>query len=427
MEPKKEPNTIKLDNSSVDQVPVVISAGLNSPAALVAAPIVTSDIAPVQENNNSARPSASFGETYDNTLDSNTSTQKLNNASILPTSVAKSSMPFKAIGIAAGLLALIIGLAALFYFGYYAKNKPTIVVEDAMTKLMNNKNTKNFELNRVTSVDGVDIGELTRKITLKSNNDYRYNTEIKSSDQVVSSSVIFKSTGNEFYFKVDSPKNLLRLYSYDQKPLEQASVDLLTGKWLRFDVSSFLKNTSTPSVLSNQVSNCLDGYKKYSSDTLDLAKNLNNAYKLYDNNYTKSSESNIDGVKTNVYESNYGAANSTTITKELVDGFYKQKSGLSDACLISLLPSTSEADKSSIILNSATFDIDTNRNIRGSGSVFTETTNKIKDISRIKYQTQELDASSPKDFVDAKVFTKDQTTYSWLLAILRASVRINVN
>jgi hypothetical protein len=427
MEPKKGPNTVKLDNSSVDQVPVVISAGLNSPAALIAAPIVTSDIAPVQENNNSARPSASFDETYDKILDSNTSTQKLYNASILPTSAAKSSVPFKAIGIAAGLFALIIGLVALFYFGYYAKNKPTIVVEDAMTKLMNNKNTKNFELNRVTSVDGVDIGELTRKITLRSNNDYRYNTEIKSGDQVVSSSVIFKSTGSELYLKADNPKTLLKLYAYDQKPLEQASVDLLTGKWLRFDDISFPKNTSTPSVASNQVSVCLDGYKKYSSDNIDLAKNLNNSYKLYDNNYTKGSASNIDGVKTNVYKSNYGAVNSNTKTKELVDGFYNQQSGVLSACSISISPYASEASKSSIILNSATFDIDANRNILGSGSVFTDTANKIKNISRIKYQTQELDTSSPKDFVDAKVFTKDQATYSWLLAILRASVRVNIN
>ena len=427
MEPKKEPDNIKVDDSSVDQLPVVVNAGLTSPAASVIAPITASHEASVQENNTTVRPSASFGNTYGNTLNSNNPTQQVGNRLILPTSAAKSRKPIKTIGITAGILALIIGSAALFYFDYYVNNKPAAVVKDAMIKLMDNKNTKNFDLNRVTSFDGVDISELTRKITLKSNNDYRYNTEIKSGGQVVSSSVIFKSTGSELYIKVDNPKNLLKLYSYDQKPLEQASVELLTGKWLRFDDSSFLKNTSTPSVASNQVSVCLDGFKKYSSDTLDLAKNLNNAYKLYDNNYTKGSASNIDGVKTNVYKSNYGAVNSNTKTKELVDGFYQQQSGVLDACLISISPSTSEDVKSSIILNSATIDIDANRNILGSGSVFTNTFNKVKNISRIKYQTQELDASSPKDFVDAKVFTKDQATYSWLLAILRASVRINVN
>ncbi len=325
------------------------------------------------------------------------------------------------------LAALTIGFAVSFYLVYYVNNKPTSVIKSAMTKLMDNKNTKNFELNRVTTVDGVDKSELTRKITLKSNSDYRYNTEIKSDGQVVSSSVIFKSIGSELYIKVDNPVALLKLYSYDQKPSEQSSVDLLTGKWLRFNDSNFPKNATSPFVASNQVSVCIDSFKKYSTDTLDLAKNLVDAYKMYDNNYTKGGVSNIDGVKTNVYKSNYEAINSTSKTKEIVEGSYKQQSDVLGGCFISSSPSLPEDVKNSIVLDSATFDIDANKSIIGSENVVSITVNKVKNSSHYKYQTQELDASPPKDFVDAKVFTKDQTTYLWLLAILRASVRVNVN
>lgn len=325
------------------------------------------------------------------------------------------------------LAALTIGFAVSFYLVYYVNNKPTSVIKSAMTKLMDNKNTKNFELNRVTTVDGVDKSELTKKITLKSNSDYRYNTEIKSDGQVVSSSVIFKSIGSELYIKVDNPVALLKLYSYDQKPSEQSSVDLLTGKWLRFNDSNFPKNATSPFVASNQVSVCIDSFKKYSTDTLDLAKNLVDAYKMYDNKYTKGGVSNIDGVKTNVYKSNYEAINSTSKTKEIVEGSYKQQSDVLGGCFISSSPSLPEDVKNSIVLDSATFDIDANKSIIGSENVVSITINKVKNSSHYKYQTQELDASPPKDFVDAKVFTKDQTTYLWLLAILRASVRVNVN
>ncbi|MEI7522233.1 MAG: hypothetical protein WCJ86_02055 [Candidatus Saccharibacteria bacterium] len=416
-------------NQDKEQPPTVVNLESTGSNALpVTAQITSSKVSEVNSNPYSqapevavaSRPSSNFNDMLSNQSVDNSNAPKKKMGINMKSK--KTTVAFLMI-----LAALTIGFAISFYLVYYVNNKPASVIKNAMTKLMDNKNTKNFELNRVTTVEGVVISDVTKKITLNSNNDYRFNTEIKSNGQVRSSSVIFKSKDKELYIKVDSPTNLLKLYSYDQKPLEQASVDALAGKWLRFDDISFSKNASTPFVSSNQVSACIDSFKKYSTDTLDIAKNLTDAYKMYDNIYIKGNASNIDGVKTTIYKSNYGVVNSTAKTKDIVEGFYTQQSDALGGCFISNSLTLSDDVKNSIVLNSATFDIDTNRNILASENIVTITSNKVKNTSRYKYHTQELDTSTPKDFVDAKVFTKDQATYSWLLAILRASVRINVN